>query len=382
MRIAFYSPMKPPDSPIPSGDRQMARQLIRCLKSLGHDVRLMSRMKSREPTGNKGRQIIISNRADRIAHSLLSKVVKSDGWRPEAWFTYHLFYKAPDWIGPTVSRALSIPYIIAEASHAPKRREGAWAYNHNQVEKALHQADLVIGLNTSDENCVKPILGSHCHYAKLKPFVDMDSNHLDPEIRNKYRYHINLTHRIPEHNVWLLAVGMMRKGAKFESYKLLSESLKKLPRNQKWSLIIIGDGPCRSQIEALFPSNTFFLGALSKSDLAKYYSAADIFVWPAIQEAYGMALLEAQWAGLPAIAGNSGGVSDILRDNATGFLTQPGDPTDFAVKVQILLEDATKREQMSITAKNTTLREHGFQTAAEKMNAFLNCSLKRFRPIR
>ena len=299
MRIAFYAPMKPPDSPTPSGDRQMARQLIHCLKILGHDVRLMSRLRSWEPEGNKEAQVIISKRGDRIVNSLLSKVTESNGWRPEAWFTYHLFYKAPDWIGPKISQSLGIPYIVAEASHAPKRRSGDWAYNHNQVEKALVQADLVIGLNSNDENCVKTLLGPRCHYSQLKPFVDKPPNYTKPETRNKQRDQISLIHCIPKDNVWLLAVGMMRDGAKFNSYKLLSEALKKLSLNQKWSLIIIGDGPCRSQIEALFPTNTLFLGALSKSELSKYYSSADIFVWPAIQEAYGMALLEAQWAGLP-----------------------------------------------------------------------------------
>ena len=59
MKIAFYAPLKSPDSPIPSGDRKMARQFIACLRSEGHDVRLISRLKSREANGIHHKQIII-----------------------------------------------------------------------------------------------------------------------------------------------------------------------------------------------------------------------------------------------------------------------------------------------------------------------------------
>ena len=61
MKIAFYAPLKSPDSPVPSGDRKMARQFIACLRSEGHDVRLISRLKSREAQGIQHKQIIIKN---------------------------------------------------------------------------------------------------------------------------------------------------------------------------------------------------------------------------------------------------------------------------------------------------------------------------------
>ena len=52
-----------------------------------------------------------------------------------------------------------------------------------------------------------------------------------------------------------------------------------------------------------------------------------------------MALLEAQWLGLPAVVGNNGGVSDILNDQVTGFLAAPGDLPDFTAKLTTLIED-------------------------------------------
>ena len=56
MNIAFYAPLKPPTSDIPSGDRQMGRALISALEMLEHNVELASEFVSREPTGNLNRQ--------------------------------------------------------------------------------------------------------------------------------------------------------------------------------------------------------------------------------------------------------------------------------------------------------------------------------------
>src|SRR3546814_13479289 len=54
--------------------------------------------------------------------------------RPQLWLTYHLYYKASDWIGPKVARALRIPYVVAEASVAYKRAAGPWAASHRVVQ--------------------------------------------------------------------------------------------------------------------------------------------------------------------------------------------------------------------------------------------------------
>ena len=49
MRIGFYAPLKAPDHPVPSGDRQMARHLMAALGAAGHGVELVSRLRSFAP---------------------------------------------------------------------------------------------------------------------------------------------------------------------------------------------------------------------------------------------------------------------------------------------------------------------------------------------
>ncbi|HJS32647.1 MAG TPA: glycosyltransferase family 1 protein, partial [Alphaproteobacteria bacterium] len=48
MRIVFYAPLKPPDHPVPSGDRRMAQLLIAACESAGHEVELAARFRSYE----------------------------------------------------------------------------------------------------------------------------------------------------------------------------------------------------------------------------------------------------------------------------------------------------------------------------------------------
>ena len=137
MNIGFYAPLKSPDSAIPSGDREMAKLLFNSLQNQGHEVKLVSKFKSREAKGLEERQKQLKLLGEQISKKLIQKFSTIGNWRPDLWFTYHMFYKAPDLIGPKVSAALKIPYVIAEASHAPKRARGRWSLFHGEVEKTI-----------------------------------------------------------------------------------------------------------------------------------------------------------------------------------------------------------------------------------------------------
>ena len=244
---------------------------------------------------------------------------------------------------------------------------------------ALKHADVIIGLNSNDECCVKEVISSNCTYAFIKPFVGPDAPTSCGNKRGLFREEVCQKLSIPRNKVLLLAVGMMREGAKFESYKMLGKVTARLGTYETWNLIVVGDGKRRKEIEKFFGSETRFVGELKEDQLFKYYCASDIFVWPAIQEAYGMALLEAQWLGLPAVVGNNGGVSDILNDKVTGFLATPGDLTDFTSKLTRLIENIGYREQMRAAATKITRNEHSFEMAAKKMDVLIKNSLNNYR---
>jgi glycosyltransferase involved in cell wall biosynthesis len=318
MRIAFYAPLKPPGHPTPSGDRRIARLFLEALRRGGHQPFVASRLRSFDRGGDARHQARLAALGQRSAERLLRQWRQRPETAPHLWFTYHLYYKAPAWLGPAISGVLGIPYVIAEASHAAKRAGGPWASGHRAVGEALRQADAVIGLNSADRDGVVPLLRDPGRWLGLPPFLDAAA----------YRARSARAAETPR----LIAVAMMRPGDKLASYRLLGAALARL-LDLPWSLEIVGDGPARGEVEqALAPlgPRVVYRGALDEGAVAGALADADLYVWPAINEAFGMALLEAQACGLPVLAGAFGGVPGIVADGKTGFLTRPGDVADFA----------------------------------------------------
>jgi glycosyltransferase involved in cell wall biosynthesis len=369
MRIAFYAPMKPPDHPTPSGDVRVARLLIAALRQGGNHVELASHLRSWDGAGDGRRQARLAAIGARAARRLAARYRKAPpGARPNLWFTYHLYHKAPDWIGPEVARALDIPYVVAEASFAPKRAGGPWDQGHRAVAAALGQAAAVFHLNTRDSACVDPLLKPGARAIRLPPFLDVKS-YAKPPDRTVFD-RLGIARDTPV----LLAVAMMRPGDKLASYRVLAAALRAL-LDRRWRLVVAGDGPARGAVEAAFAGlpaeRVKWLGALPGDALPPYYLAADVFVWPAVNEAFGMAILEAQAAGLPVVAGQVGGVPGIVEDGATAILVPPQDARAFADAVALLLDEPARRRAMGAAARARAVRVHDVAAAARTLDATL-----------
>ena len=109
-----------------------------------------------------------------------------------------------------------------------------------------------------------------------------------------------------------------------------------------------------------------------RQTLGALYARADLFVWPAVNEAYGMVFLEAQAHGCPIVAGNYGGVADAMRDGMTGLLTPPDNDEAFSDAVRCLLTDGDLRHKLSTGAQRFIKRERTLIRAADILrNALL-----------
>ena len=374
MRIAFYAPLKSPEHPVPSGDRRMGRLLIEALRLARHEVELACNLSTRDGTGDAANQQQIKERASLLAQRLIQSYrARPISQRPQVWFTYHLYYKAPDWIGPVVSQALGIPYVVAEASVAAKRKGGPWDLGYRATIEALKRARLVIGINGADRDGVLPHLADPGRLAVLPPFVDRTPFEKAADNREACRRSLSTRYRLSTRWPWLLAVGMLRFGAKLESYKLLAKALEQVDAGP-YTLIIVGDGPARTEVRQLFDpfgEQVMMVGQEPEGQIAAWCAASDVMVWPAIDEAYGMALLEAQATGLPVVAGASGGVPEIVRNAVTGFTPPPGDVAAFAAAVNALLGDQDKREAFGQAARETCAKDHDLFLAARRLDALV-----------
>ncbi|MFQ5494764.1 MAG: glycosyltransferase family 4 protein, partial [Phycisphaerae bacterium] len=106
-------------------------------------------------------------------------------------------------------------------------------------------------------------------------------------------------------------------------------------------LVIIGDGPKRSEWEALagtlgIADRVRFCGRVSEADKWAYLTAADLYVSTSLHEGFGLVFLEAMHAGLPVVTYDYGGQTDFLLDGKTGALVPVGRRREFVTAVQRL----------------------------------------------
>lgn len=304
----------------------------------------------------------IRDEATRITHRLTASYTK-DEERPSLWFTYHVYHKAPDWIGPVVCDALKIPYVIAEASFAPKQQNGRWSMGHEQCRRSIRSADAVVSLNRQDDPCLREIMNSACTLIELKPFMALDDIGQDDVDRTS----IARKWGIPADRPWLVCVAMMREGDKLASYAELAQALQLL-EGEDWHLLIVGDGPARRQVSKLFEplaARTTNTGLLCRKEICTILSVCDLYVWPAVNEAYGMALLEAQSCGLPVVASAVGGVPQIVEHEDTGLLAPPGDPRTLSRYICRLIRDPEARREMGARARSRCRSEHDIRRATK-----------------
>ena len=159
MKIAYYTPLKAPSHATPSGDRRVAGLLMDALRCAGHEVDLVSDFCSYDKSGDAERQATLRDDGRALAARLVAQWrAGAAGAAPDLWLTYHVFYKAPDWLGPYVSAALGIPYVLAEASYAAKRAGGPWGIGHEGCGDAIRSADLILCPSRDDLACVREIL--------------------------------------------------------------------------------------------------------------------------------------------------------------------------------------------------------------------------------
>lgn len=358
-RIAFYAPLKPPDHPIPSGDRQMARMLLAALERAGYDAFLASRIvaysKRPEPEHMAARKQAAMDEARRLL----------DGWRaggaPALWFSYHPYDKSPDWLGEIVTRELGIPLVTAEPCKTGAA--GDWAVWREESRRIIGQAAMNIVMTHADRAFLAGFVPDE-RVTWLDPFVDS-----------------GLLVSQPPAEPWpqqaacrLLTVGMMRAGAKLESYEALSQSLLRLT-DLEWSLLIVGGGPGEDQVRAMFApfgDRVRLAGVLAPEQVLATMEEADILAWPGCREAYGMVYLEAASRGVPSVALRNMGVPRVVEHERTGLLADPADPCAYAEALRRMILDHSLRKRLSQGALRFALGERSGDYAARRLREIID----------
>lgn len=99
--------------------------------------------------------------------------------------------------------------------------------------------------------------------------------------------------------------------------------------------------------------NLHWIPLLDRDEISRLFASADIFVFPSIDEAFGLVTVEAMASGLPVVATKSGATSEIVRDGQTGFLIAPDlrETEEFILKIKQLCADEKLWHAMSKSSR-------------------------------
>jgi glycosyltransferase involved in cell wall biosynthesis len=114
-------------------------------------------------------------------------------------------------------------------------------------------------------------------------------------------------------------------------------------------------------------SNVIFTGAVKNTDVYKYYEKSDIFVFPTLDDVFGLVLVEAAASGLPIISSLfAGGSVDVIKENYNGLIINPMNTIDFAEKIKKLIEDSSLRRKMSLNSLEIIKKEINLDNYAKE----------------
>ena len=215
----------------------------------------------------------------------------------------------------------------------------------NLIKFVLKKADYVLVVNQTLKEKVLE-LGINPDKVYITP------NAVDVEKFNPKNTELPSDVNINSDNQSMLFVGnlVFQKGVKYllEAKKLMKSDVE---------LVVVGDGPLRQELEMKVQDDEIpdvvFIGA--RRDVDQIMPSFDVFVLPSISEGFPITILEAMASGLPVVATNAGGISEVMN-KYVGIMVNPANPTELASALDKILENKKLMTDMGVAAREQALK--------------------------
>lgn len=167
----------------------------------------------------------------------------------------------------------------------------------------------------------------------------------------------------------LLYVGRIAKGKGVDKLIKIVNLIQK--RNKNIKLVIIGgDSGYLHIVKSLIrrynlSKNILYLGYISKENLSKYYSLADLVIYPSRQEIFGLVLCEAMACGKAVIGSDIFGPSEIIKNGETGYTSNFKNLDEISKTIADLLKDKEKLNYMGKKGLERVKKHYSWKKAAE-----------------
>lgn len=172
-----------------------------------------------------------------------------------------------------------------------------------------------------------------------------------------------------------IVIGSVGRLAPVKNYAILLRAVPGLLTNHDVTVIFVGEGPERPALETLADSlqirqQVRFLG--HRNDVRALLDGMDIFVLPSQSEGMSNTLLEAMAAGVPVVASDVGGNTEIVRDKQDGLIFPRDDLEQLRARLAILCNDSAYRKQLGRSGYARVLQAFSIQAMIARYEELYN----------
>jgi glycosyltransferase involved in cell wall biosynthesis len=201
----------------------------------------------------------------------------------------------------------------------------------------------------------------------------VDTLRFTPDLREARRSSARESYRLEETDFVCLLIGNDWKKKGLDTLLSACAKLSNLPLR----LLIVGSDDSSVYQTVLaqlqLQSRVRFLSV--SEDVLSFYAAADLYVGPSLEDAFGLPIVEAMACGLPVIASVRAGASELVRDGETGFLLRDPKSTDeLAGLIQRLVNDRNLRHDLGRAAAQFVQQNCSWDRNASRTREFLEAA--------
>ena len=284
------------------------------------------------------------------------------------------------YLGLWLRRWLRLPFVIyAHGNEILVAMQSDW----RKPRLALQQANRILANSRFTAKLVEQagvapdrieIVHPGCDIHRFRP--------LEPKMDLRQRL---LGHRHRD-RVILTVGGLVERKGHDMVIRALPRLRKSLPQV---SYLIVGDGPCRGELEALackmeVRDHVVFAGLVPATELPDVYALSDVFIMPSREqleafavEGFGMVFHEASACAKPVVGGLSGGISEAIVEGVTGLLVNPHDPEEIASVLKRILTSKELAARLGEGGRARVVKEFNWARVGARVQGILDSVLRK-----
>lgn len=245
--------------------------------------------------------------------------------------------------------------------------------NKFHEKRALQNADALLSVSQFTADKTNDVFGLQKQFTIIPNSIDIASFEKNTRISEA-------------HNTILYFGSLIRKKGLLELPVIFNELIRLNPMAKLILVgrdvpdIISGSRSTWQMMQSLFTEqallNVNYLGSVPYEEIQKYISEATVCIFPSFAEALPVSWIEAMAMQKAIIASNIGWATDVIDDEVTGFLVDPKKHAEYASKINVLLSNASKRQEFGVSAREKVIQKFSISIVAQQSLAFYTSLIK------